>query len=469
MRKSLITTFVLLVGSVLSTMGIDADPIVYVGTDTNGVLDTSSTNLFHANSNAINAEISASDIAVGRLPLGRLPFSAVTNGHIPAISMTNLTTEITTNKAGAWFLGNISVAGTTAVNDFINTGTMTMSNAVNYGNAFRSPGPAADAEQFGGGAAATADRSTAVGKNATASGTNGTAFGYLAEASETSSSAIGSSAQATAPNASALGSGGIATGENSIAIGPSVATAPASVAIGLNALAAYENSIAIGVGSENTDSNQIMLGASGISTVVQNNLTVQTNLEVGGNATIGGDVTIYGNTALSNTTFRPDSIQMNLNLGGIAIVNTNLAITNGNLTVSGSATITGPIFNAQFSGTNYFPSGSDVSFGRYSLSTLANGNNAGIIVGTNVFVELSGPTADFNVNGIAGGRDGKILFLLQQTTHNMTIMHESGVEPVAANRIITMTGADRATTGNGAAILIYSGAISRWILISLDP
>ena len=122
-----------------------------------------------------------------------------------------------------------------------------------------------------------------------------------------------------------------------------------------------------------------------------------------------------------------------------------------------------------FAKTNTFPAGSDIAFGRYALTTLANGANS-ISVGTNAFIEVSGPSAAFTINGITGSpnRDGKTIIIVNQTTFNMTIAHDSGTEPTAANRIYTMTGADRATTGNGAAMLIYSVSASRWILFSLD-
>lgn len=126
------------------------------------------------------------------------------------------------------------------------------------------------------------------------------------------------------------------------------------------------------------------------------------------------------------------------------------------------------VLNGSMAGTNNFPSGSDVSFGRYAITSLANGNNAAVAVGTNVFVEVSGPTGAFAINGIAGGRDGKLLIILNQTGQNMTVAHDSGVDPTAGNRIYCMTGADRATTANGAATLIYSGTASRWILISIE-
>lgn len=122
-----------------------------------------------------------------------------------------------------------------------------------------------------------------------------------------------------------------------------------------------------------------------------------------------------------------------------------------------------------FGATNTFPAGADIAFGRYANSSLANGNNAGVVVGTNVFVDLSGPSAAFVINGIAGGRDGKEIRLENLTGQNLTIAHDSGVEPTAANRIYTMTGADQATTGNGFVVLIYNATVSRWIVESFNP
>ena len=126
---------------------------------------------------------------------------------------------------------------------------------------------------------------------------------------------------------------------------------------------------------------------------------------------------------------------------------------------------------SQFSATNQFRAGSDIGFTRLALSSLANGNNAAVPVGTNVFVEVSGPSSAFSVNGIAGSpnRDGKLLILLNLTAQNMTIEHDSGVDPTAGNRIYTMTGSAVATTGNGSALLIYNASVSRWILLFSSP
>lgn len=119
-------------------------------------------------------------------------------------------------------------------------------------------------------------------------------------------------------------------------------------------------------------------------------------------------------------------------------------------------------------GTNSF---SDLALRRYAITSLVNGDNADVPVGTNTFVQVSGPSGAFTVHGLDGlpNRNGHLVILLNKTGQNMTLAHNSGIEPTAANRIITMTGADRATTGNGAAIFIYSASETAWQLISFDP
>jgi hypothetical protein len=107
---------------------------------------------------------------------------------------------------------------------------------------------------------------------------------------------------------------------------------------------------------------------------------------------------------------------------------------------------------------------------RANHTSLANGNNAGADFGDKVFTKIkAGPTAAFAICGITGGLDGKEYILWNATGFNMTISHDSGVEPTAANRIYTATGADVVTTANGAARLIYDSEDSRWLLISSEP
>jgi hypothetical protein len=139
---------------------------------------------------------------------------------------------------------------------------------------------------------------------------------------------------------------------------------------------------------------------------------------------------------------------------------------NGNVYTPGTLHVAGGQTNITAYGTNNF---SDIAFRRYSLSSLANGNNE-IIVGTNTFVQLSGPTAAFTNVAInaSPNRDGRMLILLNRTGFDMYFANESGLASSAAYRVVTATGADRGTTGNGAATLIYSASDSRWHLISIE-
>lgn len=299
-------------------------------------------------------------------------------------------------------------------NSFIDSPNLT--NGINRGNAFSSPGTNAvgSGEVFGWGAAgstgadvfghnssATAgaalavgpgnvvvgNNSVGVGSGLTVNGPNGSAFGAFAGTAGQNSSAFGEGALASVDFASAFGTQAFATGTNSSAFGE-------------GAVAAYWNSTALGQGAATTGTNQ----------------------------------TVIGNSA--GWVWVPGGFQA------------------------------GSISNANFAANANFPAGSDVAFGRFALSSLANGNNAGVVVGVNVYCYLSGPTGAFTINGIAGGRNGKTIILVNRTGQNMTIAHDSGVDPTSANRIYCLTGADKTVTGNSAAILIYDSILTRWIVLS---
>lgn len=120
--------------------------------------------------------------------------------------------------------------------------TLTITNGVNYGNAFSSKGSGSNSEQFGSGSLASAEWSLAVGYTASASGLYGLAFGNLSEA-----------------------------------------TGDGSVAIGQGAIASHEGSIAIGGATETTANYQIRLGDGGPS------LSVPASGHFSGNLSIGND------------------------------------------------------------------------------------------------------------------------------------------------------------------------------------
>jgi hypothetical protein len=135
----------------------------------------------------------------------------------------------------------------------------------------------------------------------------------------------------------------------------------------------------------------------------------------------------------------------------------------GNLSIAGVVTnITA--LKATLDGTNIL--GGVVAFSRTNNSSLANGNNAGVLVGTNAVLTVSGPSGAFTINGIVPAAiDAQKIYIQNSTGFSMTIANASGVDPTAANRILTPTGADMTFTGNPQLLeLIYQTSGSHWIL-----
>lgn len=347
--------------------------------------------------------------------------------------------------------------------------SVTTSNLVNVGAAVSSPGSGTDSEEFGTGATATGTNALAVGKTAVAAslssiaigngaeasgldstmaigtsafadGLNATAIGIASEASDTNAIALGNGAIAAASGAMALGSsaqaagvGSLAIGDlsqangNGVALGASAAANNADgIAIGPSAEANYTNSIAIGPGVATTAINQVIIGLSGQAVSIPGNITA-------GSIT---NTTYYGTPQLTGGTLTTPTL-----LGG----------TISNITSVGYQSI------------------KEARLPENLHTTLANGANSGVIL-TNTFTRIdAGPTGAFSIAGIAGGADGRTVILYNATGQNMTLSHQSGTEATAANRIITMTGADVATTGNGSAFLVYDSDASRWILLFTSP
>lgn len=122
--------------------------------------------------------------------------------------------------------------------------------------------------------------------------------------------------------------------------------------------------------------------------------------------------------------------------------------------------------------TNNTLTGTNVNKGDWSddettSTSLANGNNVAVS-SSGVYVRwaASGPTASFAVCGFVAGRNGQVIERWNDTGQTMTIANESGVDPTAANRILTTTGADVVMGTNTFVTFRYSAARSRWVLRS---
>lgn len=248
------------------------------------------------------------------------------------------------------------------------------------------------------------------------SATGAEQLGTGATATNLTALAVGASALAGGVQATALGNAASALGDSSIAIGKDSATyvsAGNAISIGVDSIAGTNDAIAIGSAAVVTNIGGVAIGSSAASTA-----DYQIRL---GTAAFTVDV--------------PGRI------------------------VSDSHT------NNTLTGTNVVKG--DLSFTRFDNSGLANGNNAAILIGTNYFMNVSGPTAAFACNGFQGGRNGKSFVLQKTNSLTMTIANDSGVDPTAANRILTGTGADVTVTNNpGYVQFIYNADLARWGILS---
>lgn len=119
--------------------------------------------------------------------------------------------------------------------------------------------------------------------------------------------------------------------------------------------------------------------------------------------------------------------------------------------------------NTTFSGTNNW--NGDLALQARANSSLANGGNAGVILGTNVVISLSGATTTATLAGFAAEREGAFHIVRLSGAVSHVIANESGLDSTAANRITTGTGGDITLTNQPAFIqLRYSG--TRWELIN---
>lgn len=74
---------------------------------------------------------------------------------------------------------------------------------------------------------------------------------------------------------------------------------------------------------------------------------------------------------------------------------------------------------------------------------------------------ISGLTGARSITGIAAGRDGQHIRLYNTVAQDLTCVNAS-TDSEAANRFVTVTGSDVATTGIGIIEAVYDGTAQRW-------
>jgi len=89
-------------------------------------------------------------------------------------------------------------------------------------------------------------------------------------------------------------------------------------------------------------------------------------------------------------------------------------------------------------------------------------NNVGI--GNFTFIRITGPTANYDITGFAGGVEGKMLIVANNSGYSLTFKN-SNAGSTASNQLLLHNNADVIIQKNGGSIFIYSAALSRWIMV----
>jgi hypothetical protein len=250
------------------------------------------------------------------------------------------------------------------------------------------------------------------------------------------------------PNSEQFGSGSGAGGGGSLQIGKNAIALTNGVAIGFSA-SAGRFSIALGASADTSPAtNSIGIGQNVTINSASNAIALGNGIIIGDRH---HDSVVIGNSGASTTNGQ-------IVLGAASI---HTVVIPGVLAVSGTIT------NSTFKGTNVLDGRLDLKPG--SRTSLANGYNSGTILGTNVYLRMSGPSAAYTNAGFAAAVDGtwhKLQF--DNPGLSYTILHDSGLDATAANRVYTGTGALVNSTNNPAFLeLLYDANVSRWRVISI--
>src|SRR5574343_1390595 len=230
------------------------------------------------------------------------------------------------------------------------------------------------------------------------------------------------------------------------------ATGVASMAFGVNAAATNDGAIAIGQGTT-ANYNSVAIGneAAAFGQYSQ---------------ALGGYSDADYSTAIGSGAQALHTNSVSIGPNAVTTTSNQIVLGASDARVSIPGYVDAPVLtNSNLRGTNVFAG--DVSFSPRSVTSLANGNNAGVNIGTNVYVKLSGASGAVTICGLAAGRDGEVHVLQFSGQSALVFAHESGLDPTAANRIQTPTGSDYAIGGNvPIATVLYDRSASRSRLIS---
>jgi hypothetical protein len=141
---------------------------------------------------------------------------------------------------------------------------------------------------------------------------------------------------------------------------------------------------------------------------------------------------------------------------------------NINYTLPAADGSNGQVLTTNGSGTLSWSSSasSGITYTSTTMSLSGSGNH-NLNTSTANYVKINqGSSNNFSITGIAGGTDGKVIILQNSGSGTMTLRNDNNGSS-SSNRILTQTGSDISTSGQGVYTLVYDSGLSRWIVIGV--
>lgn len=244
----------------------------------------------------------------------------------------------------------------------------------------------------------------------------------------------------------------------------SVASGDLSIAFGNSATATNENSLAIGVATLVGGRNAIGIGYNAVVPTEGTNgvaIGVEAAVSSVGGIAIGESAVVAAN--------HTNSVAIG---AGSVTTGTNQIVLGGS---SHHVTVAGEFRGVRL--TNVVTRGTNVINARVDFTSRANtslvdGYNTAIVLGSNVYVKLSGPSGAYTNTGFAAELDGSFHIVeFDNPANNFTILDNTTANgEVAANRIRTTTGGLLNFTNNPVILpFIYNATDSKWKLMNGAP
>ena len=80
-------------------------------------------------------------------------------------------------------------------------------------------------------------------------------------------------------------------------------------------------------------------------------------------------------------------------------------------------------------------------------------------------IRLTGETSGFNITGFDHGFDGRVIYVYNAQSHNVSFLPLNGNSD-PENQIMTIDGNNSGLQGEGVAEFIYSSTLQKWIMIN---